>query len=224
MLNTRRAAPRRRPWRKTQRGGGASLVRERGDPVAERWLREAQAGSEADFQELCGLWEGPLMNFATSYVRGDAATAQDIVQETFVTAWQKIDQIKNAEHLKPWLYRVARFKAINWLRKHRPKGRQHLSTDVAAESGHDVEGDDQDPLQRVLRVEPKNPWVDAVHEAIADLPEIYVAVVRLHYMRRLTAREIALLLQLNLTTVKMRLLRARQLLRPLLVKRMGREP
>ena len=224
MTTTRRAPPRARPLRTPRPGAGACFVRETKDPLAEGWLLAAKQGSEADFVELCRLWQGPLMNFATSYVRGDAATAQDIVQETFVTAWQKIDQIKDAERLKPWLYRVARFKAINWLRKHRPKGRPQLSTDVAADRGHDVEGEGFDPLQRALRVEPGNPWIPALHEAIAELPEIYVAVVRLHYMRRLTAREIALLLELNLTTVKMRLLRARQLLKPMLLARMGREP
>ena len=228
MIATRRA-----PAPYTQRGRtpppyrphGASLVRERRpDPTAEAWLVAAKQGSESDFRQLCALWRGPLTNFATSYCKGDAATAQDIVQETFLVAWQKIEQIKDAEHLRPWLYRVARFKAINWLRKHRPQGRAQLSTTYAAERGHDVEDDGFDPLQRAMTVEPDNPWIPAVHRAIGELPEIYIAVVRLHYLRRLTAREISLLLSINLTTVKMRLLRARELLKPILIREMGREP
>lgn len=238
MITTRRAAARRatRGGQGTQgarsprrslaraRDHGGSLLRETPDPLAERWLRRAQAGSEQDFDRLCARWRGPLTNFATSYCKGDATTAQDIVQETFITAWQKLDQIKDAEHFRPWLYRVARFKAINWLRKHHPRGRAPLSTDVAAERGHDVPEDGFDPVRRAMEIEPDNPWVDAVHRAIQQLPEIYIAVVRLHYMRRLTAREISILLQLNLTTVKMRLLRARELLKPILLREMGREP
>lgn len=215
----RREPPRTR-YPRPRAFGGASCVREAPDARAERLLAGARAGSEADFQALCARWRGPLTNFATSYCKGDAVTAQDIVQETFLTAWQKIDQIRDAEHLRPWLYRVARFKSINWLRKHRPKGRVTLSIDYAADRGHEVPDRGFDPLRRALRVEPDNPWHDAVHKAIARLPKIYIAVVRLHYMRRLTSAEVALLLQVNRTTVKMRLLRARELLRPLLLEEM----
>ncbi len=207
------------------RPGGASLARERRpDPRAEGWLAAAKQGSQPDFVRLCERWEGPLSNFLTSYCKGDATTAQDLVQETFVTAWQKLEEVKDSEHLRAWLYRVARFKAINWLRKHHPRGRVAFSSTYAADRGLDVEGDGFDPLVRAMTVEPDNPWIPAVHASIAELPAIYIAVVRLHYLRRLTAREISLLLGINLTTVKMRLLRARQLLKPILLRKMGREP
>ncbi len=201
-------------------GLGAGLVCDsRPDDLAPRL---AQNGDVIDFHAMCDRWRDPLQRFATSYCKGDHAVAQDIVQETFIVAWNKLEQIKSAEHLRPWLYRVARFKAINWLRKRGPKGRPLDSIEYAAERGHDIADLMFDPLRRAMTAEPGNPWKAAVHEAIERLPMIFIGVVRLHYLRCLTTREVADLLQLNQTTVKMRLLRARQLLKTLVLEEMAK--
>ena len=187
-------------------------------------LEGARRGGTAEFRALCEYWHGPLLRFATSYCRGDEGAAEDIVQETFLTAWNKIEQIRDAEHLKPWLWRVARFKAISWWRRRKPAGRMHYSLECAAERGHHVPDPAFDPLRRAMRVEPDDPWKEALHAAIERLPYLYVGVMRLYYLREHSARQVAELLQLNETTVKMRLLRGRQLLRALVLEAMGREP
>ncbi len=200
------------------------LLRERNPEREEAWLRSARQGDVDAFESLCALWRGPLLHFARSYCKGDRETAEDIVQSSFLALWVKIDQIKDAEHLRPWLYRVARFKSINWLRKHRPNGERRQSLDYAADRGHELPDRRYDPLRRALQVEPENPWHAALHRAIDRLPAIYIAVVRLHYLRRLTSREISVLLSINHTTVKMRLLRARELLRASVPRELRRGP
>jgi RNA polymerase sigma factor (sigma-70 family) len=217
----RASAPRAIPTTPdTLQGLGAGLVC---DPRPEDGPpRLAQNGDVLDFHAMCERWRDPLQRFATSYCRGDHAVAQDIVQETFLVAWNKLEQIKSAEHLRPWLYQVARFKAINWLRKRGPKGKPLDSIEHAAERGHDIADLAFDPLRRAMITEPGNPWSGAGQDAIARQPALFIGVIPRHNQRGQTTREVANLLQLNQTTVKMRLLRARHLLRSLVTQEMAK--
>lgn len=189
-------------------------------------LDRARAGDMKAFQRVRRRFEPALLNFVRSYVRGDDDTARDVVQETFTIAWAKLDQIRNGDHLRPWLYRVARFKAITFLRRRGPQGRAMHSLDFAAENGADYpDAAVKDPLRHAMTREAANPWLAALHAAIPKLPSLYVAVLRLYHLEGLSTKEVAGLLGLPLTTVKMRLLRGRRKLRRLVVEAMdGAEP
>lgn len=200
----------------------AGLVAERPPAAWADLLERARARDRAAFTELRGVFAEPLQRFVTNYLRGDVETARDIVQESFLVTWNKVEEIKSIGHLRSWLYRVARFKAINHLRRRSPNGRPVASLDASAARGHELPDTpaDVDPLRRMMVREPGNPWVPALRRAIARLPQRHVAVVRLHYLRGLPTREVGTLLHLNNTTVKMRLLRARKMLRKLVLEEM----
>ncbi len=195
------------------------------DPI-DMLLAEARAGDARAFEQVRDRFEPALVGFIRGYMKGDDDTAMDVVQETFVVAWMKLDQIRDARHLRPWLYRVARFKAISFLRRRGPGGKAWHSLEFAAEHGADVPDPAMvDPLRQALRRDAADPWRGAVRTAIDRLPRLYVAVIRLFYDRGLTTRQVAHLLRLPRTTVKMRLLRGRALLRTLILEEMGgREP
>ena len=60
--------------------------------------------------------------FTALAVTGQAEMAEDIVQETFLRAWLKRDTVKDpAMMLQPWLIRIARNLAIDWLRSGQTK-------------------------------------------------------------------------------------------------------
>ncbi|MDJ0520640.1 MAG: RNA polymerase sigma factor [Planctomycetota bacterium] len=205
------------------------LVREAGPhrprPLDALLIR-AQQGDARAFQRMRRRFEPALVNFVRSYVRGDDDTAFDVVQETFTVAWHKIDQIRDGEHLKPWLYRVARFKAITFLRRRGPKGRAMHSLDYAADNGADYPDPSlQDPLRMAMTREATSPWLAALRAAIGRLPPLYVPVLRLYHLEGLSTKEVAAMLGLSLTTVKMRLMRGRAHLRRLVLEEMdGEEP
>jgi RNA polymerase sigma-70 factor (ECF subfamily) len=189
-------------------------------------LSRAQRGDSLAFQRVRRRFEPALINFVRGYVRGDDDTAVDVVQETFTVAWSKLHEIRDVNHLRPWLYRVARFKAISFLRRRGPRGRPMHSLEVAAERGADY-ADPRvvDPLRAAITQEAGNPWLRALRAAIPRLPPLYVAVLRLYHLEDLTTKEVARLLELPLTTVKMRLMRGRKLLKALVLEAMdGREP
>ena len=82
----------------------------------------ARAGDTRAFRQVTERLAPQLVRFVSGYLRGDVDTANDIVQDTFVTAWHKLDRIREGSHLRPWLYRVARYKSISFLRRRGPRG------------------------------------------------------------------------------------------------------
>lgn len=207
----------------------AQLLREATEPLAnslDALLAKARAGDTRAFQRVRKRFEPQLINFVRSFVKGDEDTAHDVVQETFLIAWTKLDQIKDGKHLRPWLYRVARFKAITFLRRRGPKGVPMHSLDFAAENGGELRNRTAtDPLRQAMVTEAGKPWIQAARKAVDSLPPLYVAVIRLYYDEGLTTTEVATLLKLPRTTVKMRLLRGRKLLKKMILEQMkGEEP
>ncbi len=175
----------------------------------------ARQGSADAFRTVTERMGPMLMRYVRGYLNGDLDTADDVVQDTFVAAWNNLDHINDGNHLRPWLFRVARNKAITWLRRRGPGRRPMASIDgVRARRGFEIADAAQpDPA------EPDDAdWVPefalaALRRALDDLPDNYAPVVRLHYLRGHSSREVADLLDLPHTTVKMRLHRARNFLR-----------
>lgn len=202
------------------------LARRRSPRTLEALVNCARAGDRKAFREVTEKLAPQLVRFVTGYLRGDEHTANDVVQDTFVQAWNSLDQINDGLHLRPWLYKVARFKAIDFLRRRGPHGTPMESIDYAAESGIDVaERRHVSPLRQAMLTEPADPWLGALQNGLARLPATYIAVVRLHYLHSYSAAEVARLLGLERAAVKMRLLRARKILKRLVLEEVeaGRE-
>jgi RNA polymerase sigma-70 factor (ECF subfamily) len=110
-----------------------------GRASANRQLVErARRGDRAAFQEVATGIGPALERFLVRRLRLDADTACDIVQDTLFTAWRNMDRIRDADHLRPWLFRVARYKAITWMRRRGPRGATMDSLDVDRESGREA--------------------------------------------------------------------------------------
>src|SRR5882724_919729 len=82
-------------------------------------VRAARRGDKRAFVEIvarhqamvCGITLGILSDFAAS---------EDAGQETFLTAWRKIQDLREPERLRPWLAQIARNTALGQLRRQHP--------------------------------------------------------------------------------------------------------
>ncbi|MDR6865945.1 RNA polymerase sigma-70 factor (ECF subfamily) [Microbacterium resistens] len=87
-------------------------------------VARAAEGSEHAFRSLYRAYARPVYWIAHG-ILGSAADAEDVVQETFVTAWRKLPGLVLAgESLLPWLATICRFQAANRLRR-RLRDRAH---------------------------------------------------------------------------------------------------
>lgn len=95
----------------------------------QRWAAQAAAGDESAFRELYRSYVRPVYWIAHGML-GSPADAEDVTQETFVTAWRKLPGFElQGDSILPWLATICRFQAANRLRQRR-RDRAHTTDAV----------------------------------------------------------------------------------------------
>lgn len=194
-----------RPGRPTT-AAGRGLTLEQESSLQRRLLARDERAL-AELVELTAPW---LLAVAQGML-SDRDEAEDVVQETFTITWRRVDLFdRESGRLVPWLLRIARNRAIDRLRGRR---RRQANARRLEALGAPIAG-------RVAAPEPDESALpgwhvhEAVHAALATLPEDQLAAVRLAYFGGLTHSEIATELAIPLGTVKTRLRLAFERLRP----------
>jgi RNA polymerase sigma-70 factor (ECF subfamily) len=144
-----------------------------------------------------------VTRYIHSVVR-DAAEAEDLAQETLLRAHRQRTTLRDPAALESWLYQIASHVSIDRLRQRARVARRQVGARIEDLSLADR--DQPSPLTIVQQTE----MSECVQRYVANLSDAYKAVVLFHDVDGLTADEIAHLLQLPRTTVKMRLHRARR--------------
>jgi RNA polymerase sigma-70 factor (ECF subfamily) len=173
----------------------------------EELLLEYRAtGDEAIFAELVSRYDRELYNYLRRFL-GDAATAEDVFQATFLQVHLKCDQFESGRTVRPWLYTIATNQAIDSQRRNRRH--RLVSLNQTNRSGKNdlgtllelVENRDIDPSVRLEEQEQRQ-WVQA---AVGDLPDALKSTVLLVYFQGLKYREAAEVLTIPVGTVKSRM-------------------
>jgi RNA polymerase sigma-70 factor (ECF subfamily) len=186
------------------------------DDDQERLLDRVRAGAEDACEELVRRFGGRV--FAT--VRGLLSRdedAQDVVQETFLSAFRSVRQFRGECLLSTWLHRIAINAALMKLRSaaHRPETSiEELLPQFDGEGRHafPIAPWSLTPSEALLRRDTRS----RVRAAIERLPMSYRTVLILRDIEELSTEETARALSLTTAAVKTRLHRARLALRTLL--------
>lgn len=142
-----------------------------------------------------------------SYLLHNGAEADDLTQETLLRAFQQQNKLRDAALLEGWIYRIATHVCLDRMRQRKRTSDRHVN--LPAEELPLIDQVQPSPFTVIQQSE----MSDCVNRYVTELNDGYKAVVLLHDADGLTAEEIAALLDLPLTTVKMRLHRARQRLK-----------
>lgn len=163
--------------------GGPAEARERS------LVRAAQAGSSDAIEELFRRhW--PAAHRAAYLIVQDAAAAEDVAQEAFVSALRALDRFDRRRPFAPWLHRIVANRAIDWSRAR--AARREVQVEEAQVRGREDAGP---PSSEVL-------------EALAGLAPEQRAVVVLRHLLGYSPGQVAKLLDLPRGTVNSRLRRA----------------
>jgi len=130
---------------------------------------------------------------------GSVADAEDLTQQVFVTAQQKLDQLREAASARSWLFTILRNRFFKASRKRKPipAGSIELNVDEIPDKTPSAEAIDREALQR----------------ALDQLPAPYRVVLAMFYYEDCPYREIAERLEIPIGTVMSRLARAKGHLR-----------
>jgi RNA polymerase sigma-70 factor, ECF subfamily len=167
---------------------------DRMDRRSERGLvREAQRGSQEAVEELFRrFW--PRAYRAAWVVTHDAAAAEDIAQEAFLSALRSLHRFDRRRPFGPWMHRIAVNRAIDHTRARTLRGEvAEVAVAAAAPTG----------AQEIA-----DPRLDELQGAIAELTPEHRAVIAMRFVLDLTPGEIADALEIPRGTVNSRLRRA----------------
>ncbi len=176
-------------------------------------VERIRRGDEAAFQEMVGRYSGELFGLAFSLL-GNAADAEDVVQQSFLGAFQRINSFENRSSLKTWLVSIVVNQSSKARRSKRVRRAVSLDGGGDATSGEAARANGDDA--GALGVRPPSAAVDSradVATMLETLSPEFRDVIVLRELQRMTYDEIAESLRIPRGTVESRLFRARRDLR-----------
>jgi RNA polymerase sigma-70 factor (ECF subfamily) len=179
-------------------------------------VAQAREGDARAFSELVRRYEGKIFRLA-QHVTQNREDAEDVLQETFMKAYEHLDQFQGNSKFYTWIVRIAVNQALMKLR--RRKTDRSVSLDETIDTGEDtvvreIAAWDEDPEDRYSREE----LGKILNTAVQSLDPPYRSVFQLRDIDELSTEETADALGLSVPAVKSRLLRARLQLREKLTR------
>jgi len=175
-------------------------------------IKKAQSGDSHAFEQLIKKHEVKIYNLLLG-MTGNKAAAEDLFQETFLTAWRKMGAFRGDSEFSSWLYRIAFNNVLMKRRKKKKINTVSIDTPVTIygkETNRDFADDwSKSPAATLENDELK----DHINKAIKKLPEKYKEVLILRDVEGMSNEEVMKILNISLPSVKSRLHRARFYLR-----------
>jgi RNA polymerase sigma-70 factor (ECF subfamily) len=183
-------------------------------------IEELRSGSEEAFAWLIARYRQPIYSLLARTVQ-DRADAADLTQEVFVKVFRGVGSFHGGSSLRTWIYRIALREASNqrrWWTRHRQQ-------EVPIEQEM-LEGECGAPVRlKDLLVDPaESPYEMAAHvqtrvrveAALNAVPEPFRTTLILRDIEGFVYEEVAAMQDVNLGTVKSRLVRGRAMLKAIL--------
>ena len=170
-----------------------------------RLIAECIAGNEAAIERLVREYETGVFRLALSIV-GDPAEANEVMQETFLSALRALPSYQEKKSLKAWLYTIA----LNHSRSHLRKRKiiERLQSTLTSIFRIEIEKQDS-PEEAMIQNEKEI----AIWRSLNQLDDRHRIVVILRYFQELPVSEISEILSVNEGTIHSRLYTARERLR-----------
>ena len=179
-------------------------------------IERLRANEELAYEELIKRFEHPVYNLVYRLLN-DPSESADVVQEVFLKVFRKVDGFRGDCSLKTWIYRIAVHESYNqrrWFRRHRFQETALETDDEQSVSYMDVLPDPgPSPFQMTVNHETR----ERIESALQEVKPVFRAAVILRDIEELSYEEIASILDINLGTVKSRILRGREAVRKQLV-------
>ncbi len=136
----------------------------------------------------------------------DEMDADDVTQEVFIEAFRSADKFKGTSKLSTWLYRIAVNKSLNFIRaKKRKRFLRFIGLDFDIQVAEDEVNFD---IKSDIKREAKR--MSEINVVIDALPENQRTAFLLHHINDLTYKEIAVTMQLSVSSVESLIFRAKR--------------
>lgn len=174
-----------------------------------RLVDEARRGNQAAFGELVHRYERRLIRVILQFVKSQEL-AEDLAQESFLKAYQRLSLFDPARRFGPWLFRIGVNQTLDYLRRRKRRGWWLLFSERSTE---------RDPDPAVVDPRQQLDLEQEVALVLDKIPENYRIVLMLRELQNFSTSEIATILDRKEATIRWRLAEARTMFHDLWVKR-----
>lgn len=187
-------------------------------PLIERII----AGDQVAFTELVRRYEGKVYQLALR-LTGNQMDANDVIQEVFLSVYQKLHTFRGQAAFSSWLYRITANASFAKLNQRKRAAAVSIDDVMPAVEGQSPGGTFSEWSQKPDTILFNKEARAALEKAISDLPEEFRTVVILRDVENQSNQEVAEILNLSVAAVKSRLHRARLALRRTLGEYLDRQ-
>jgi RNA polymerase sigma factor (sigma-70 family) len=170
-----------------------------------KWVEDAKNGDQEAITQLYHYSYQAVYLTIKSMLRSEEDTVLDLVQDVFLKAFERLEQLENADRFQAWVKQIARNKVLDYQKK----SKAVLFSELAAEDGEgdvlEFEVEDTSSYHLPDLALDKQETVRLIREILDSLPEGQRIVVGLYYYQNLSIKEIAELLERSEGTVKSQL-------------------
>ncbi len=174
-------------------------------------VEKAKAGDTKAFEELMRRTQDKIYNLGIKFF-GNKDDAADLLQETYIKAYESLPSFEGRSSFSTWLYRIATNFALMKLRKEKIKKvsiEELKELTDGTKNSIDFYDWSENPYLHYKNEELK----EILNEAINSLPPKYKTIFILHDIEGLSIQEVAKILSLSVPTIKTRIHRSRLYLR-----------
>ena len=166
-----------------------------------RLVEAARHGDTDAFGKLVQRYERRVMKVIRRFM-SDQDIAQDLAQDAFLKAFDRLDQFDPSRRFGPWLFRIAVNTTYDYLRKIKRKGRWALFSEA---------GEDRIPDPEAADPRGDMDLSQEVQAVLEDVPETYRTVLVLRDLEGFSTSEVAAVTERSEATIRWRLAEARRM-------------
>jgi RNA polymerase sigma-70 factor (ECF subfamily) len=171
-------------------------------------IKQASDGDVYAFSHIIRLYKNRIVALGMSFFKNITDT-EDFVQDVFIKIFNNIKMFRGEARFSTWITRIAYNMAINAVTRRKEFSslvNEELVTDSAA-------GPEEENIMRVTK--------EALRDAIKELPELHAICLDLYFFHDFSHKEIGVITDLPVNTIKSHIFRAKKLLRDKLIDKIG---
>ncbi len=170
-------------------------------------IKALKSGSNKAFGEFIEQYQGLVTNTCYGFVM-NKDDADDLAQEVFIEAYKGLSNFREDSKLSTWLYRIAINKSIDEIKRKNRKKRFAYLTGLFGKDDQPLPLADQDALNPQQQIE-NNERLQILNMAIEKLPGNQAIAFRLSKFEGLSGKEIAEVMDTNISSVESLIHRAK---------------